>query len=578
MNLLRRYQTFIYFLSVYRGRFVLFLFLLLLGAVSESVQPIFYKFFVDSVSSGVLSAVMTVLWGYIGIRIFSMAVDNLHWLIADSLVIRAAKDARIAAMKKIQDLDLAYHQSKSTGSLISCIRRGDGAFFSLFDSSIHLVRVIINFFVVLIFFGAFNWQIALLMLASFAVNAVIARFVIMNNIRKRRVYNKTEDEISGLIVDNLINYDTVKYFAKERWEIERLKKSFVVWLEKFWEYVLTYRVIDLSVGSAGNIGLFLILLFSLNQATRGVIQVSDFVMILGFVSAFYPRFFEFIYNFRNIAKNYTDIDNYFSIFDQEVQVKDPAAPKKLGQVDGEVEFKNVTFSYPEGKKGAVKNINLRIRAGQSIALVGSSGVGKTTLVKLLMRFYDVSSGQILIDDIDIKDMEKSYLRSLMGVVPQDPNMFNDTIAFNIGYGNPMSSRKEIVAASKMARLHDFIDSLPKKYDTLVGERGVKLSGGQRQRLAIARMIISNPQIIIFDEATSQLDSESEKYIQEAFWKAAQGKTTIIIAHRLSTVVKADKIVVMESQKIKEIGSHKELYHKKDSLYRHFWDLQTAKFK
>jgi len=316
----------------------------------------------------------------------------------------------------------------------------------------------------------------------------------------------------------------------------------------------------------------------LNQATRGVIQVSDFVMILGFVSAFYPRFFEFIYNFRNIAKNYTDIDNYFSIFDQEVQVKDPAAPKKLGQVDGEVEFKNVTFSYPEGKRGAVKNINLRIRAGQSIALVGSSGVGKTTLVKLLMRFYDVSSGQILIDDIDIKEMEKSYLRSLMGVVPQDPNMFNDTIAFNIGYGNPEATIKEIVAAAKMARLHDFIESLPKKYDTLVGERGVKLSGGQRQRLAIARMILSNPQIIIFDEATSQLDSESEKYIQEAFWKAAQGKTTIIIAHRLSTVVKADKIVVMESQKIKEIGSHKELYHKKDSLYRHFWDLQTAKFK
>src|SRR3989339_529311 len=205
MNPLRRYQTFIFFLSVDRGRFVLFLFLLLLGAVSESVQPIFYKFFVDSVSSGVLSAVMTVLWGYIGIRIFSMAVDNLHWLIADSLVIRAAKDARIAAMKKIQDLDLAYHQSKSTGGLISCIRRGDGAFFSLFDSSVQLVRIAINFIVVLAFFSAFNWQIAFLMFGSFVFNALIARFVILNNINKRRDFNKSEDEVSGLIVDNLLN-------------------------------------------------------------------------------------------------------------------------------------------------------------------------------------------------------------------------------------------------------------------------------------------------------------------------------------------------------------------------------------
>jgi len=575
MNLLRRYKTFVSFLLAYRVRFALFAIILILATVADSIQPYFYKLFIESVSSGQMNSVMAVLLGYIGVRFLSLLLDIFMWMSIDALIIPAAKDARLSAVKKIQDLDLAYHQSKSTGGLISCIRRGDGAFFSLFDSSVQLVRIAINFVVVLIFFSAFNWQIAFLMLGSFIFNALIAKSVIQNNINKRRDFNKSEDEVSSLIVDNLLNYETVKYFAKERWEIDRLKKTFVNWVSSLWKYGFSFRVIDITVGTAGNIGLFLILLFSLNQATSGSISVSDFVMILGFISSFYPRFFELIFSIRNIAKHYVDLDNYFAIFDQSTLVKDPATPKTIEHVEGEIEFRNVTFTYPEGKKGAVRDIDLKIRAGQSIALVGSSGVGKTTLVKLLMRFFDPTKGNVLIDGVDVRDMEKSYLRSLMGVVPQDPNLFNDTIKFNIGYGNPGATQKEISAAAKMAKLDDFISSLPKKYDTLVGERGVKLSGGQRQRLAIARMILSNPDIIIFDEATSQLDSESEKYIQEGFWKAIQNKTTIIIAHRLSTVVRADKIVVMEKQTIKEVGSHKELFNKKDSLYRHFWDLQTS---
>ena len=574
MGLLARYTTFIRFLLAYPVRFVIFAILITLATISEGVQPYFYKLFVESASTGAINKVYTVLFVYILARLLTLALDILTWVFADWLVIPAAKDVRVGAIQKIQELDLAYHQSKSTGSLISCIRRGDGAFFSLFDSSMQLYKIVINFIVILAFFGAFNWQIAALMLVSFSINAVIARFVIQNNIDKRKTFNESEDNVSSLIVDNLLNYETVKYFAKERWEMNRLKNTFIPWLSSLWHYGLSFRIIDLTVGPAGNLGLFMILLFSLNQTANGHISISDFVMILGFVSAFYPRFFELIFSIRNIAKHYVDLGNYFSIFDQDTIVKDPATPAVIEKIRGEIEFNDVTFSYPESRKGAIKNISLKIRAGQSVALVGKSGVGKTTLVKLLMRFYDVDKGTISIDGINIQNMEKSYLRSLMGVVPQDPNLFNDTIKFNIGYGNPSASKKEIEAAAKIARLDDFINSLPKKYDTVVGERGVKLSGGQRQRLAIARMILSNPDIIIFDEATSQLDSESEKYIQEAFWKAAKDKTTIIIAHRLSTVVKADKIVVMDKNKIKEIGSHKELVNKKDSLYKHFWDLQT----
>ncbi|MFZ5932780.1 MAG: ABC transporter ATP-binding protein [Patescibacteria group bacterium] len=280
-----------------------------------------------------------------------------------------------------------------------------------------------------------------------------------------------------------------------------------------------------------------------------------------------------VWGFRDITKSYTDIEKYFGLLDYQVEVKDPKNPIKPKAIKGEIEYKNVNFSYENKQADAVKNINLKIREGQSVALVGRSGVGKTTLVKLLMRFYDVEKGEITIDGINIKRFSKSDLRSLMGVVPQEPVLFNNTLEQNIGYGKVGVTKKEIVAAAKLARIHEFIETLPKKYATKVGERGIKLSGGQKQRVAIARMILSEPEIIIFDEATSQLDSESEKLIQEAFWKAASNKTTIIIAHRLSTVMRAGKIVVIEKGKIKEVGSHGELLAKKDSLYSHFWNLQ-----
>ena len=295
----------------------------------------------------------------------------------------------------------------------------------------------------------------------------------------------------------------------------------------------------------------MVLLFSLNKAARLELSVGEYVYILGFVTSFFPQFFEMVYEFRNIAKQFADIEIYFSFFDREVIVRDPEKPVERQHVRGEIEFKGVTFGYPESRGTALRNFNLTIREGESVAFVGKSGVGKTTLVKLLMRFYDVQKGEITIDGYDIRKFAKARLRSFIGVVPQETVLFNDTIGFNIAYGADKPSQKAIRAASKMAHLDEFVGSLSKKYETMVGERGVKLSGGQKQRLAIARMILSDPDIIIFDEATSQLDSESEKAIQDAFWKARENKTTIIIAHRLSTVVRADKIVVMERGKLVE---------------------------
>ena len=329
----------------------------------------------------------------------------------------------------------------------------------------------------------------------------------------------------------------------------------------------------MTIGVITNITFFLIILMSLRLAVDAKFTIGDFVLVSGFIGIFFPRLWDLVWSFRDIAKSYADIGKYFEILDNDIQVKDPLVPIKRRSVDGEIEFKNLHFSYKGRSKNAVNGLSLNIRQGQSIALVGRSGSGKTTLVKLLMRFYDLDYGKITIDGINVSDFTKRDLRSYIGVVPQEPILFNNTIFYNIGYAKGRATLSEIKAAAALANIDTFIESLPKKYQTFVGERGIKLSGGQKQRLAIARMILSDPDIIIFDEATSQLDSESEKLIQEAFWKASKGKTTIIIAHRLSTVMRADKIVVMEKGKIIEIGSHRELLSKKESLYRHFWNLQ-----
>jgi ABC-type multidrug transport system fused ATPase/permease subunit len=274
-----------------------------------------------------------------------------------------------------------------------------------------------------------------------------------------------------------------------------------------------------------------------------------------------------------VAKDYADIEKYFQLLDFQIEVKDPEKPVYLKNISGEITFRNIRFAYKNRSKETINGISLKIAPGEAVALVGRSGSGKTTLVKLLMRFYDLGSGQILLDGTDITRLTKKHLRSFIGVVPQEPILFNNTIKYNIKYGNPKATAAEIRQASKIANIDSFIQELPKKYDTEVGERGVKLSGGQKQRLAIARMILSNPSIVIFDEATSQLDSEAEKLIQDAFWKARRGKTTIIIAHRLSTIMKADRIVVLEKGKVVETGTHESLLKKKNSLYSKFWNLQ-----
>jgi ATP-binding cassette subfamily B protein len=460
--------------------------------------------------------------------------------------------------------------------LISAIKRGDGAFFEMqYVLHMSLLETLVGFLVMIYFFSTINLYVVLLVLLSFVLTLLISRWVILYNIKVRTDFNDQEDKISGIITDNIINYDTVKLFSKENWEVDRLTNSFKDWKTSLWKYANSFRLIDFSVGSVINISVFLILFLTLRSTANVTMSVGNFVLVLGFINYFYPQLFELVFNLRNLAKNYADIQRYFGVLDYEVEIKDPLHPVEVDKVTGEIEFKNVSFSYAEGgKKNAIRNLNLKIKPGESIALVGRSGSGKTTLIKLLMRYYDINCGSIKIDGVDIKGFTKSRLRSFMGVVPQEPILFNNTIGFNIAYGGNNVSQEQIESAAELANINSFIKHLTKGYETEVGERGIKLSGGQKQRVAIARMIISNPDIVIFDEATSQLDSESERLIQDAFWKVVKGRTTIIIAHRLSTAMRADRIIVLENGKIGEEGTHQELIAKENSLYNHFWRIQT----
>lgn len=548
--------------------------MLVVATILDNITPYVYKLLIDAVPSKEYSLLLKIIFWFIGIKIFTNLFYSLSWYLGDRVSIMTSRDIRLAVFRQIQNLDFAFHLDKSTGSLISAFKRGNNAFFSLFDEiNQHVFNTIISLIIALFFFFRIAPSMAGLLLLVFLSNLLISWRLVKLNIAKRAIFNRADDDISAVITDNLINYETVKFFAQEKQEEKRLAKKFKDWFKKFLAYVNTFRFMDISVGSLSIFGMLGIFWILIRRLIAGLITTGDLVMIFSFASGFYYRFFGLLYQMRSIAKNYTDIQTYFGILDNEILVKDPVKPIAPKQINGQVAFENVAFKYPETKANILEDVSFTVSPGEAIAFVGRSGAGKTTIIRLLLRFFDVKKGKILIDNINIKDFSKSRLRSFIGVVPQEPILFNNTIGFNLGYGDPRAKKQDIIRAAKMAHLYDFIQTLPKKFNTPVGERGIKLSGGQKQRLAIARMILTNPRIIVFDEATSQLDSESEKLIQDALWKIAQNRTVLIIAHRFSTVRKANKIIVMDNGRIVETGSHKELMQR-SGFYHYLWGLQA----
>lgn len=548
-------------------------FLLVTIALTSSLYPYFYRFFVDTVTTGQLSKLIGVASLFLVVIFLDNFLDIVIGLTYDKFLGRSMADARIKIFEHIQNLDFAFHAEKNTGSLISAFKRGDGAFMALSDVVNDIIRIVTQFIILIISFTIISPKYAIIAIVLFTFNALIMRLMIPFNISRRREFSDEEDRVSAHITENFLNYDTVKFFAKEKREIVNLRKLFIIWRSKFWSYGTSFRLIDLSGTVQNVIGYGAVLFFLINDLQMELIDLGQFVLVLGFLNSFFPQMRSLFNRFRNIAKNYADIEKYFNLLDETVAVTDPEHPKSISHLNGGISFENVTFNY-KNRSAIIRKFNLIIKPGESVALVGRSGSGKTTLTKLVMRFYDPQEGIITLDSVDIKQLKKEQLRSFMGVVPQEPILFNHSIAYNIGYGHNRPTTSLIKKAARMANLDQFIESLPEKYETIVGERGIKLSGGQKQRLAIARMLLSDPKIIIFDEATSNLDSTSEKLIHDAFWKIAKKRTTIIIAHRLSTVRRADRIIVLDKGKIVEEGTHNELIKNPKGHYKKLWELQV----
>lgn len=562
----------------------LFFAYLLLTTVAQSLsnfQPFFFKWIAAAAAVGNFSSATRLVFGLGAVLLANTLIHSLSVFISDRSTMKSAVDLQMDVMKKVHDLDFSYHTEKSSGRLISIMKRGEDAFLNLDDIlNRELYWIFISMCFMLYAFQSVSPRYLVFSLTILAVSLTASVPLISLNLKKRRLFVDADDQVSAARVDNLVNFDTVKYFAKEAFEQRRLKTMLADWYQKAQDFFTSFRYFDLVIGNLANLAITGTIFLSVLDLASGHIGLPDFILISSFSAIFFPKLMGIMMTLRGAAKRYGDLQQYLQVLDEEVDVKDPSHPQTISPLKGRISFHRVSFHYKSGPP-VFADFSLDITPGESVALVGLSGSGKTTFVKLLMRMYDVSSGQITIDGTDIKDMAKTYLRSLIGIVPQDPLMFNHSILYNVGYAQPDASEPDIWSALESAKLADFVRSLPDALATKVGERGIKLSGGQRQRLAIARVLLEKPKIIVFDEATSSLDSESEGAVQEAFWAMvkdpADPKTSIIIAHRLSTVMKTDRIIALRDGTIAEAGTHRSLLRRPHGLYRHLWDLQQNGF-
>ncbi|MBU1033948.1 ABC transporter ATP-binding protein/permease [Patescibacteria group bacterium] len=554
---------------------------LVLAMILNNLAPFFVKYLTQAVQDGQLDHAFNLVLLFALVLVTSNLLDNLGYFITDKNMVGTSNDIAQAVLTHIHNLDFAYHTNKSSGRLISLMKRGDDAFFTYYDIvNRQLLSIFISFVIMFTAFAQLRSSYSLFLVAIIIITTLIAFFLIKINIRKRVIFNTSDDDVSSARVDNLVNFDTVKYFANEKFEQKRFSDLLKIWNKRLQDYFFTFRYFDGIVGNLINVALIGIMLIAIKDLRSGTIVLADFLLVTTFSMTLFPRMMNLLFSMRELAKKHTDISTYLNLLDEDISVKDPINPKKIEDVKGEITFDQIGFAY-ENKQLVLEDFSLNIKSGEAIALVGFSGAGKTTIAKLLMRMYDPTQGQILIDGVAINDLLKKDLRKMVGVVPQDPLLFNNSVYFNISYADHQASREEVMTASKAAQVDTFIKDLPKGYDTIVGERGIKLSGGQRQRLAIARVLLEKPKIIVMDEATSSLDSASEKIIQEAFWDLVKDKknprTSIIIAHRLSTIMQADRIVVMNEGKIAEVGSHQELIDKDGGIYQELWSLQKNGF-
>ncbi|MEI7291757.1 ABCB family ABC transporter ATP-binding protein/permease [Paraburkholderia tropica] len=516
---------------------------------------------------------------YAAVRLSTSLFTELREILFSKVTESAVRQLALKVFRHLHALSLRFHLERQTGGMSRDIERGTRGITQLISYSLYsILPTLVEVGLVLIFFTVkYEAYYAIVTLCALAAYIVFTVKVTEWRTHFRRTMNELDSRANSRAIDSLINYETVKYFGNEEWETKRYDEN----LHRYRAAAIKsqHSLSALNFGQQAIIGTGLV--FILWRATQGVmagkLTLGDLVLINTFMLQLYIplNFLGVVY--RELKQSLTDMDRMFTLLTVAREVPDVPNAPALAVRGGEVRFTHVDFAY-EPSRQILHDVSFTIAAGTTTAVVGHSGSGKSTLARLLFRFYDLdraAGGTITIDGQDIRDVTQDSLRASIGIVPQDTVLFNDSIYYNIAYGRPSASREEVIAAARAAHIHAFIESLPKGYDTPVGERGLKLSGGEKQRVAIARTLLKNPPILLFDEATSALDSRSERAIQHELDSIARDRTTLVIAHRLSTVVHAEQIIVMDHGRIVERGTHDELL-RTQGHYAQMWALQQQK--
>lgn len=559
-----------------RVRVVIALVFLFAAKAATVTVPLLYKQAVDVLSGDTAVAIavpLALLLGYGLARFAQQAFGELQDLVFAKVTERAVRKVGLKTFRNLHQLSMRFHLDRQTGGLNRLIERGTRGIeillrLVLFRTGPSLLELL---FVAAILWTMFDWRYAAVTVGTVGGYIIYTMVVTEWRLKFRRVMNMTDADANTKAVDSLINFETVKYFGNERHESERYDRALQAYENAALRSKTSLALLNLGQGAIIGVGLVVLMVMAGQGVVSGALTVGDFVLVNTYLIqlALPLNFLGMVY--REIKQSLTDMETMFDLMDRAPEVRDAPDARPLEVTNGSVRFDDVHFGYgPE--RPVLQGISFEVGGGQMVALVGASGAGKSTIARLLFRFYDVTGGAVRIDGQDLRAVTQDSLRAAIGVVPQDTVLFNDTIYYNIAYGRPSASRAEVEQAARMAAIHDFVASLPEGYDTMVGERGLKLSGGEKQRVAIARTILKNPPILIFDEATSALDTHTEREIQASLRAVAADRTTLVIAHRLSTVIDADEILVLADGLVVERGRHGELLAHQ-GLYADMWHKQ-----